>query len=37
MTRLMGPIAAALMALLASPAAAKAYGDGGLVSRLPHS
>ena len=29
--------AAALMALLASPAAAKAYGDGGLVSRLPHS
>ena len=29
--------AAALMALLVSPAAAKAYGDGGLVSRLPHS
>ena len=29
--------AAALMALLASPAAAKAYGDGGLVSRLPQS
>jgi len=29
--------AAAFMALLASPAAAKAYGDGGLVSRLPHS
>jgi molybdate transport system substrate-binding protein len=29
--------AAALMALLASPAAAKAYGDGGLVSRLPRS
>jgi 3-deoxy-D-manno-octulosonic-acid transferase len=25
------------VALLASPAAAKAYGDGGLVSRLPHS
>ena len=29
--------AAAWMALLASPAAAKAYGDGGLVSRLPQS
>lgn len=29
--------AAAFMALLASPAAAKAYADGGLVSRLPHS
>ena len=29
--------AAAWMALLASPEAAKAYGDGGLVSRLPRS
>ena len=29
--------AAAFMALLASPEAAKAYGDGGLVSRLKHS
>ena len=29
--------AAAFLALLASPAAAKAYADGGLVSRLPRS